>query len=274
MKARLTGILLNGKPAKLSRPVKNGDRLEFSWIDPPPLNLIPQDIPLDIVYEDERVVVVNKPRGMVVHPGAGNFEGTLANALLYRLRRRSGGEPLAAVGIRPGIVHRLDKDTSGLIIAAYDDRALAFLADQFKARRVKKIYGALVQGVPAETRGRIETRILRDRRDRKRFAVSAEGGKTALTFYRVIRSWGTHSLVLLRPRTGRTHQLRVHLKHLGHPILGDPVYGFRDGLFPQAELMLHSKVLSLTLPGEAGRRTFKTRLPPRFREVIRFFHDR
>ncbi|MFP3089304.1 RluA family pseudouridine synthase [Treponema sp. TIM-1] len=265
IKARILEIRINGKEGKLSHLVKPGDDLELLWSDPPSSDLIPEDIPLDILYEDDRVVVLNKAPGMVVHPGAGNASGTLANGLLYRRLSRGG----SGEGFRPGIVHRLDKDTSGVMIAAYDDEALAFLADQFKSRRVKKSYRAIVRGVFTENTGTLETRIARDRRDRKRFTVSEAGGKPALTRYRVIRSWFNYSLVLLRPKTGRTHQLRVHMSYLGHPILGDPLYGGKDGLFPQAGLMLHAKSLALYLPGKEGYRIFKTPLPPRFFEVLK-----
>jgi 23S rRNA pseudouridine1911/1915/1917 synthase len=265
LKSRALEARLNGKPVKFSRAVKSGDRVELSWADPPPADIVPERIPLDICYEDERVVVVNKAQGMVVHPGAGNHRGTLANALLYRILERGG----AGRGLRPGIVHRLDKDTSGLIIAAYDEEALVFLADQFKARKARKCYGALVRGFSGEPRGRIETLIARDSRDRKRFAVSGERGKTAVTRYRVIRSWGQYALMLLKPETGRTHQLRVHMRYLGHPILGDPLYGAPDPVFPETGLMLHAKSLALVLPGGGEIRTFKTPLPPRFRGVIK-----
>jgi 23S rRNA pseudouridine1911/1915/1917 synthase len=271
LKTKLLGARINGKPVKLSRAVKPGDLLELSWAEPEPLDLIPEDIPLRILYEDHRVVVINKAQGMVVHPGAGNRTGTLANALLFRRRGYAGSNTVGTVpgNFRPGIVHRLDKDTSGVIIAAYDDSALAFLADQFKARTVKKTYAAIVQGTPKELRGIIEAPIVRDSRDRKRFTVSAGRGKSALTRYRVIRSWGGYSLLLLRPRTGRTHQLRVHLRHLGHPILGDPVYGAADKRFPLGTLMLHAWALSITLPGQEAPSTFKAPLPERFREIIR-----
>jgi 23S rRNA pseudouridine1911/1915/1917 synthase len=267
LKTKLLGARINGRAVKLSRPVKPGDLLELSWAEPEPLNLIPEDIPLRILYEDDRVVVINKDQGMVVHPGAGNRTGTLANALLFRCRNYTAGN--IAGNFRPGIVHRLDKDTSGVIIAAYDDSALAFLADQFKARTVKKTYAAIVQGNPKEPRGIIETCIVRDSRDRKRFTVSTGRGKSALTRYRVIRSWGAYSLLLLRPRTGRTHQLRVHLRHLGHPILGDPVYGVPDRRFPGGTLMLHARALTIILPGHEAPSIFKAPLPKRFREIIR-----
>jgi 23S rRNA pseudouridine1911/1915/1917 synthase len=218
-------------------------------------------------------VVINKAQGMVVHPGAGNRRGTLANALLFRRLCREGilvpppSVFTAPADLRPGIVHRLDKDTSGVIIAAWDEKALAFLADQFKNRRVKKNYLALIPGTLKEAEGRIETLISRDRRDRKRFAVSATG-RIAITRYRTLRSWKSHSLLLLRPKTGRTHQLRVHLRHLGHPIAGDPVYGSVDPFFPDCGLMLHAKSLSLILPGQDEAQIFRAPLPERFRLFI------
>jgi len=267
IKARCLSAKINGKPVKLSRPVKQGDILELCWEEAPPLYLVPQDIPLDIVYEDERCVVVNKAQGMVVHPGAGNRQNTLANALYFRRLKKSDDK---AAGLRPGIVHRLDKETSGLIIAAYDDDAHDFLARQFKERKVIKKYAAIIHGTPMEKEGRIETFIARDPKDRKRFAVS-NAGKTAVTFYKVIKSAHNYSLVMLRPKTGRTHQIRVHLKYIGHPILGDPVYGYADKNFPDAALMLHSKTLAIILPEETERRVFSSSLPERFTEIIAKF---
>jgi 23S rRNA pseudouridine1911/1915/1917 synthase len=205
---------------------------------------------------------------MVVHPGAGNRQDTLANALYFRRLNRSGKISDAETNnVRPGIVHRLDKDTSGIIIAAYNEEAHAFLAGQFKARKTRKTYTAIVQGAPKETNGRIETFIARDSKDRKKFAVSANG-RNAVTYYKVVKSWRTHSLLLLRPRTGRTHQLRVHLRYIGCPILGDPIYGGADKLFPDASLMLHSKSLAIILPGETEERVFSSPIPRRFTAVI------
>jgi 23S rRNA pseudouridine1911/1915/1917 synthase len=270
IKARALKAVINGKETKISRTVKNGDVLELVWQEAEPLNIIPENIPLDIIYEDERAVVINKVQGIVVHPGAGNRRGTLANALYYRRLERGGlsGAESDTKGIRPGIVHRLDKETSGVIIAAYDDEALAFLAGQFKSRKTKKNYIAIVNGIPQEKKGRIETFIARDPKDRKRFAIAARG-RLALTYYSVIKTWQAHSLVMLRPKTGRTHQLRVHLRYLGHPIVGDPLYGFTDTLFPKASLMLHAKSLAIILPGEDKQRIFKTPLPERFTAMIR-----
>jgi 23S rRNA pseudouridine1911/1915/1917 synthase len=268
IKARFLTAKVNGKEVKNSRLVKKGDILELRWQDSPPVNIIPQDIPLEIIYEDDNCVVVNKAQGMVVHPGAGNKQDTLANALYFR-RLNRGGKVISAEtdNVRPGIVHRLDKDTSGIIIAAYNEEVHAFLAGQFKARKVRKIYTAIVQGVPKEVKGRIESFIARDPKDRKKFAVSANG-RNAVTYYKVINSWHSHSLLLLRPRTGRTHQLRVHLRHIGCPILGDPIYGGADKLFPDASLMLHSKSLAIILPNETEERVFSSPIPQRFTAVI------
>jgi 23S rRNA pseudouridine1911/1915/1917 synthase len=277
IKARCLEARLNGRAVKISHVLKGGEQIDLSWLESENPFLIPQELPLDVIYEDERVIVVNKAQGMVVHPGAGNSQGTLANALLYRKLKSTGRLPGftpdeytigSLAGLRPGIVHRLDKDTSGVIIAAWDDEALAFLSEQFKNRTVRKTYAALVQGCPREKEGCIEKRIVRSRRDRKTFTVSDTEGRKSLTYFKVIRSYGKYSLLLLRPKTGRTHQIRVHLKYLGNPVLGDPIYGLRDSVFPNATLMLHAKRLSLVLPSNV-RMTFRTPLPERFREIIR-----
>ncbi|MCL2244731.1 MAG: RluA family pseudouridine synthase [Treponema sp.] len=275
IKARNLKAKINGKDVKLSRIVKQGDMLDLIWDDAQPFHIIPEDIPLDIIREDDRCIVINKAQGMVVHPGAGNRRGTLANALYFRMLNKLSETPPCGkiedspgeTNWRAGIVHRLDKETSGVIIAAYDDEAHAFLSRQFKDRKVKKKYMAIVCGKPNEIKGRIETFIARDARDRKRFAV-APRGKYAITFYKVIKSWKNYSLVSLRPGTGRTHQLRVHLKFMGHPILGDPVYGYSDKNFPCAGLMLHSKSLAITLPGETQESIFSSSMPERFLKII------
>jgi 23S rRNA pseudouridine1911/1915/1917 synthase len=264
VKARVLSARVNGKDVKISRELRPGDFLELRWQDPGPSELIPQDLPLKILYEDARVVVVDKEQGMVVHPGAGNAAGTLANALLYRRMQRGA----RGSGLRPGIVHRLDKDTSGVIIAAYDDDALTFLSEQFKERRTKKTYLALAVGAPREDSGRIEQRLVRDTRDRKRFTWTESGGRTACTLYRVLRRFDGYSLLALRPLTGRTHQLRVHLRWLGCPILGDPIYTPKDKGFPKATLMLHAGRLAILLPGASDPSAFAAPLPERFKSII------
>jgi 23S rRNA pseudouridine1911/1915/1917 synthase len=268
LKTRGLTARVNGKAVKLSRLLFTGDRLEIEWNAPEPSELEPQDIPLTVLYEDERVVVVDKEQGLVVHPGAGNRSGTLANALLFR-RLERGSQTRPELGFRPGIVHRLDKDTSGVLIAAYDDASLAFLSDQFKARTTRKTYIAVVAGSPPADKGTISTMIARDPRDRKRFAVSEKQGKAALTLYRVLERFSGYAFIALRPKTGRTHQLRVHLRHLGCPILGDPIYGRKDALFPKATLMLHAFRLRISLPGAEKPSTFTAPVPERFKKVVR-----
>jgi len=264
IKARNLKAKINNSDVKLSHHVKQGDTLELLWDEKEPDFIVPEDIPLKIIYEDENCVVVNKAQGIVVHPGAGNKRGTLVNALCFR-KLNSGSN---FTGIRPGIVHRLDRDTSGIIIAAYNDEMHAFLAKQFYERKTRKTYIAIICGVLKEKSGRIETFIARDKKNRKRFTVSS-AGKKAVTFYKVIKTWGNYSLIFLRPKTGRTHQLRVHMRHIGCPILGDPVYGSNDKKFEDASLMLHSKKLEITLPGEKTGRVFSSNVPERFLEIIK-----
>jgi 23S rRNA pseudouridine1911/1915/1917 synthase len=284
IKARKAVVRVNGRPAKLSSSLKEGDSLVIEWLEEPSLDLVAENLPLRILYEDDRVVVVDKAQGMVTHPGHGNHRGTLANALLGLAAAGPSVGPARAPGFarstsvaRAGIVHRLDKETSGVIIAAKDAEAQAFLAAQFKDRTTRKEYLAITRGVPRPPEGRIENRLGRDPRDRKRFAAVAQApaaieaggpGKLAVTDYRVLRAWGGYALVSLRPKTGRTHQLRVHLAGLGCPILGDPIYGKADPGFPGASLMLHAFRLRIRLPGAAEASLFKAPLPARFRRLM------
>jgi 23S rRNA pseudouridine1911/1915/1917 synthase len=276
-RSRVVRLLVNGRDAKPARRLKVEDELEIHYDEPAPLSLVPQEMPLDILYEDPNVIVLNKPQGLVVHPGAGHFSGTLVHGLLHHidsLRERFPGEPL-----RPGIVHRLDKDTSGVIVAAKHPDAQEFLARQFREHRVSKRYVAVVRGVPQPPRGKIRTFLHRDPRHRQRFTwTPAEGregrgrrtpGRVAVTFYRVLRTFGDSALLSLRPQTGRTHQLRVHMLSIGCPILGDPLYGRRGAAGPP--LMLHAYRLAITLPGEDRPRIFRAPLPQRF---TRYLHTR
>ncbi|MDR1933751.1 MAG: RluA family pseudouridine synthase [Spirochaetales bacterium] len=262
LKTALKEIRQNGIPVKASKQVRPGDCIEIDLREPEAPLYEAEKIDLDILYEDSRVIAVNKPRGMVVHPGSGAGSGTLIQGLLYHAREIADNFP--GEKIRPGIVHRLDKDTSGVIIAAKDPLSLEFLAGQFRGRTVKKVYLAIVKGRLPQSRGTISGCIRRDVRHRKRFIHAESGGKAAETRYRVLSECGAYSLVRLAPKTGRTHQLRVHMKALGCPILGDPIYGRRDESFPQAGLMLHAFRLSLTLPGEPQKRTFRAPLPADF----------
>lgn len=266
-KSRIVQATVNGRPARLSRRLKQGDAVAVSWVDPPPIQLAAEDIPLSILFENDDVVVLDKPAGMVVHPGSGNQSGTLVNALLGHCSGLTGA--FGQADPRPGIVHRLDKDTSGVIIVAKNPRAHEMLAAQFRARSVRKRYIAIVTGEPPEPSGRIETRLARDPRHRKRFACVATGGRLSVTFYTVLRRFAGFALVSLRPRTGRTHQLRVHMRHLKTPILGDPLYGKPDVRFPQAALMLHARSLEIVLPGGTGGQVFTAPIPQAMRLALK-----
>ena len=277
LKSGLTALFLNGKPAKLSSKVARGDEIVLEWEDSLPTDIAPEPIPLAILYEDNQVTVVNKKQGMVTHPAAGNWSGTLVNALLFHWARQA-----IALGeeksIRPGIVHRLDKDTSGVIITAKNEYAEDWLHRQFTTRKkLSKLYIAICTGVPKEAAGTIETQIIRDPSDRKRFkAVTGAGrGKYACTHYKVIAVYGSYSLFVLRLKTGRTHQIRVHLKHIGCPILGDPIYGRKTAgtPFAGATLMLHAYILKICLPGASEPTVFKAPVPTRFRVVMKKLHQ-
>jgi 23S rRNA pseudouridine1911/1915/1917 synthase len=269
LRSRVTALRVNGRAARPSQRLKPGDRVSVDYDDPPPDRLEPEPIPLSVLFENDDVVVVDKPQGMVVHPGSGNRTGTLANALLAHcdgLAAAFAGAGPAA--FRPGIVHRLDKDTSGVIVVAKNVAAHAHLARQFHDRAVRKLYLAVVRGGPAGDAGRVDGRIARSRTERQRFTPVAAGGRRAVTDWRVLRRGDGFSLVLLAPRTGRTHQLRVHLRQLGCPVLGDPLYGGADPRFPGATLMLHAWRLGLVLPGASRRQEFRAPLPSRFRSLL------
>lgn len=265
-------VLVNDKIAKLSKKVSTGDNLVISYETPQVVSYEPEPMDLDILFENPDVIVLNKPQGVVVHPAAGNHSGTLVQGLLYYCRDIGAtfdGEP-----VRPGIVHRLDKETSGVIITAKHPRAQEFLATQFRKKRTQKKYYAIVKGSMPLGAGDVDTYIVRDRKNRKRFTVSESEGKRAETGYRVLTSWDRYSFVALSPVTGRTHQLRVHMKHLNHPIVGDPVYGRKDNNLPDPTLMLHAYSLRITLPGEAEPRAFRVPLPDRFKNLISFIESR
>lgn len=275
LKSGVTEILLNGKKSKLSQKINGGDVIDITWEDNIPDYIEPEDIPLDIIYEDENVTVVNKKQGMVTHPACGNWNGTLVNALLYHWGRESikqikeGSEQKILEFRRPGIVHRLDKETSGIIITAKNRDTEEFLGDQFRNKKLRKEYILIVKGRPPEKAGDIRTQIIRDPKDRKRFkaVTDTNEGKYARTIYHCISSYGNYTLVRVRLKTGRTHQIRVHMKFLGCPIVGDSIYNKVDPIFPDATLMLHSKLLQIQLPGQENLKTFITGTPERFIEL-------
>ncbi|HOC35322.1 MAG TPA: RluA family pseudouridine synthase, partial [Ruminococcus flavefaciens] len=215
-------ILVSGKSVSKNYKLRDGDTVEVEIPEPEPMDALPEDIPLDIVYEDSDLLVVNKPKGMVVHPAHGNHSGTLVNALLHHC-----GDSLSGINgvIRPGIVHRIDKNTSGLLIVAKNDAAHLHLAEQIKVHSFTREYEAVASGYFKEIEGTIDAPIGRHKTDRKKMCVTTENSRNAVTHYSVIRQYGGYAHVRLRLETGRTHQIRVHLAYIGHPVLGDDVYG-------------------------------------------------
>jgi 23S rRNA pseudouridine1911/1915/1917 synthase len=258
-------VTVNGLKRKASQGVEPGAAVVVTVPDPVKVDVVAEEIPLDVVYEDEYLLVINKQRGLVVHPAAGNWSGTLVNALLEHV------EDLEGIGgeLRPGIVHRLDKDTTGLLMVAKNDLAMASLTDQIRTHTARRVYWALVHGnekLP-ET-GRIELPIGRHPVDRKRMAVNAKNGKDAITHFRVLERFKSYSLVECRLETGRTHQIRVHMAHIGHPVVADPVYGTRRahlGMPPQA---LHARQLGLNHPRTGEWMEFTAEPPADMMAVI------
>lgn len=252
------------KVLKSNYKLKLGEEITVTLPEPQPLDVQPENIPLDIIYEDEDVVVVNKARGMVVHPAAGNYSGTLVNALLYHCKNLSGINGV----IRPGIVHRLDKDTSGIMICAKNDAAHVSLSQQIQAKTAKRTYLAVVRGNIKTDRGVIETQIARDKNDRKKMAVVKEGGRDAVTEYEVLERFGKYTLVRCRLRTGRTHQIRVHMEYLGYPLVGDPKYSPMKTQFAIKGQALHSQTLEFTHPRTGERMQFEAPLPEDMHKIV------
>ena len=271
-RTRLQALIKKGLVTVDDEPVtKTGLKLERGMrvkLEIPPTqetDLIPEEIPLDIIFENDDVIIVNKPAGMVVHPSAGHDSGTLVHAALAHAPEMEGigGE------LRPGIVHRLDKDTSGLILLAKNDRALHWLQDQFKDREVKKTYLALVEGAPPTPKGRVEAPVGRDPSHRKKMAiVSAEKGRDAISEYRTIESFEKHTLLEVDIHTGRTHQIRLHCAFIGAPIAGDRLYGYRKQRVVVSRQFLHAARITITLPNEKEPRTFQAPLPEELESVL------
>ena len=257
-------ITVNGVTKKASYKVKGGEIITVKIPPPRELEVVPEKIPLDIVYEDEDLVVVNKKAGMVVHPAEGNWDGTLVNALLYHCQNLSG---IGGI-LRPGIVHRLDKDTSGLLVVAKNDLAHQSLAEQIKEKKAIREYWAIVHGFLKSKEGTINLPIGRDTKDRQKMAVVA-GGKPAQTLYWVTEEYKKgFSLIKTKLLTGRTHQIRVHFSHLGHPVLGDPKYGPKNNPFGVKRQMLHAFKLSFMHPRRRELVEFTAPLPEDFQKVL------
>ncbi|MCX7720567.1 MAG: RluA family pseudouridine synthase [Dictyoglomus thermophilum] len=262
-------IKVNEKEVKNSYKVKVGDKIEVIIPPPEETEIKPQDIPIEIVYEDDDIVIINKPKGMVVHPAHGHYNDTLVNALLYRIKDLSGigGE------IRPGIVHRLDKDTTGLLIIAKNDISHQRLSEQLKNRTLKRTYWAICEGeIPWEEK-RIEAPLGRHPIDRKRMAI-VPYGKLAITNFKVLERFKGYTLISADLETGRTHQIRVHISHLGFPILGDEVYGRIDKRFGVRGQLLHAKKISFIHPTKNVPMEFEIDLPEEFKRVLSFLREK
>ncbi|MBM6753982.1 RluA family pseudouridine synthase [Lactobacillus alvi] len=254
-------VTVDGEVVKPRLKLKIGQVIQVTEPQPQKIDLAPEKIPLEIVYEDQDVVVVNKPQGMVVHPAAGHPNHTLVNALLYHC-------PLSTINgeLRPGIVHRIDKDTSGLLMVAKNDQAHQSLATQLKVKTTAREYLALVHGVIKEGQGTINAPLGRSPKDRKRQAIVADG-RPAVTHFRVVERYNKYTLVACRLETGRTHQIRVHMKSINHPLVGDPLYGPRKTITGQGQF-LHARLLGFTHPITGKRITLTAPLPPIFRDLI------
>lgn len=257
------------KIIKANYKVRAGEMFVVDIPEPEPIEAVPENIPLDIIYEDDDVVVLNKARGMVVHPAPGNYTGTLVNALLYHCSNLSGINS----AIRPGIVHRLDKDTSGIMIVAKNDAAHISLSQQIQSKTAVRTYLAVVRGNIKTDSGTIETQIARDKTDRKKMAVVKEGGRDAITDYEVLERFGKYTLVRCKLRTGRTHQIRVHMEYLGYPLVGDPKYSPMKTPFGIKGQALHSHTLEFTHPRTGERMKFEAPLPEDMHKIITRLHN-
>ena len=254
-------ILVNGQPATNRYKTNAGDKIDVTIPAPTKIDLKPEDIPLDIIYEDDDVIVVNKPQGMVVHPAPGHEDGTLVNGLLNH-------SPLATINgeLRPGIVHRIDKDTSGLLMVAKNDQAMESLSSQLKAKKNERKYWAIVHGNFKEESGTINAPIGRSKKDRKKMAIEPDG-RPAVTHFKVLERFNDYTLVECQLETGRTHQIRVHMKYIGHPVAGDPLYGPKHTLKGHGQF-LHARTLGFTHPRTNEEMRFKVDPPQIFQDML------
>lgn len=256
-------IKVNGKIQKSNYKLKALDEIEVILPEPEVLNVEAENIPIDIIYEDEDVVVVNKAQGMVVHPAPGNYNGTLVNALLYHCKNLSSINGV----IRPGIVHRIDKDTSGVLVIAKNDEAHTFLSEQLKDHSMKREYYALIEGRLKNDRGTIDKSLGRSKKDRLKIGI-VEGGKRAVTHYELIERYNGYTLIKCVLETGRTHQIRVHMASIGFPLVGDPLYGFKRQKFKVEGQVLHAKTLGFIHPRTKKYMEFTTDLPEYFTNIL------
>ncbi len=257
-------ITAGSKVVKANHKVKDEELFVIRYQEAVPLEVVAENIPIDILYEDQDVIVVNKARGMVVHPAAGNYTGTLVNALLYHCKNLSGINGV----IRPGIVHRLDKDTSGVMIVAKNDNAHVSLSEQIQTKSAKRTYLVVVRGNVKQDSGRIETLIGRDSKDRKKMSVVSKNGREAITEYEVLERFGRFSLLQCRLLTGRTHQIRVHMEYLGYPVVGDPKYSPQKTPFAINGQALHSYELTFKHPRTGEEMFFTAPIPEDMNKII------
>lgn len=258
-------VQVNSKNSKVSYKVQNGDIIEIHIPEAKQLDLKAQEIPIEVVYEDSDIIVVNKPKGLVVHPANGNWDGTLVNAIMAICK-----DSLSGIGgeVRPGIVHRLDKDTSGLLIIAKNDKAHINMSNEIKNREVKKVYIALVRGIVAENEATINMPIGRSNKDRKKMAV-VKNGKEAITHFKVIKRFDKYTLLEVKIDTGRTHQIRVHLSEIGHPVVGDEIYSNGKNEFGVHGQLLHAKSLDFKHPITGKDMHLEAELPEEFKNILK-----
>lgn len=258
-------ITVNGEKISKNYKLRIGDIVEAELPPPENIDIVPEDIPLDIMYEDDDLIVINKPQNMVVHPAPGHYTGTLVNALMFHC-----GDNLSGINgvLRPGIVHRIDKDTSGVLVIAKSDLAHKGLSEQLVEHSMKRVYNAIVYNSFSEESGTVDRNIDRSKNDRKKMAVVMQGGRNAVTHYKVIEKLGKYTWVELQLETGRTHQIRVHMSYIGHPLLGDPVYGPKKCPFNLNGQVLHAKVLGFIHPRTGEYMEFNSELPDYFSSLI------
>lgn len=257
-------ITVNNKVIKANYKLKKNDEIKIIIPEPEPLDILAENIPIDIVYEDDDLAVVNKPQGMVVHPAPGHYTGTLVNGLMYHLKNLSSINGV----LRPGIVHRLDKNTSGLMLIAKNDKSHKFLANCLKEHSINRIYYALVDGNIKDDSGVVNAPLGRSEKDRKKRAVTTKNSKHAITNYWVVERYSKFTLLKLKLQTGRTHQIRVHMKYIGHPVVGDDVYGSKTNKFGLKGQLLHSKSVGFMHPTTGEYMEFESELPDYFTKVL------